>query len=187
MAIWNPDKYIKAWNFASQAHQGQHVPGSELPYINHIGNVAMEIMGAVVYGYANTLGRTIENPDLAVQCALLHDVIEDTAVTYDQIEAEFGGEVAAGVLALSKNPLLPHKNEQMADSLARIKTQPAAVWLVKLADRITNLKPPPKHWDREKIKNYRAEAELILAELGAVNQYLTDRLKEKIAHYERYL
>ena len=72
MNIWNQEKYIKAWNFASIVHNGQTLPGTDLPYINHIGNVAMEAMAAI----AND--TRINNPDLLVQCALLHDVIEDT-------------------------------------------------------------------------------------------------------------
>ena len=97
MNIWNQEKYIKAWNFASLVHHGQLVPGTDVPYINHIGNVVMEAMAAIVHD------KDIKNPDLLVQCALLHDVIEDTNSTYDEIEKEFGVEVADGVLALSKD------------------------------------------------------------------------------------
>ncbi len=47
MDFGHPDKYIKAWNFASAAHLGQKVPGTALPDITHIGNVAMEVITAV--------------------------------------------------------------------------------------------------------------------------------------------
>ena len=43
------------------------------------------------------------NPDLAVQCALLHDTIEDTDVTYDDVKRQFGTDVADGVMALSQD------------------------------------------------------------------------------------
>jgi (p)ppGpp synthase/HD superfamily hydrolase len=92
--------------------------------------------------------------------------------------------VAAGVAALSKRKGLA-KADAMRDSLARIRERPHAVWLVKLADRITNLQPPPKHWTAEKIANYRVEAELILRELGPASSYLGKRLAEKIASYGR--
>jgi hypothetical protein len=91
--MWNPEKYIKAWNFASVAHNGQMVPGTDIPYIHHIGLVAMEAMSAITYD------STIEKPDLLIQCALLHDVIEDTSGTYDALRAEFGAQVEDGVLA----------------------------------------------------------------------------------------
>lgn len=42
------------------------------------------------------------------------------------------------------------KKLQMQDSLRRIKSQPREVWMVKMADRITNLQPPPGHWSEEK-------------------------------------
>lgn len=189
MNIWNPDEYTKAWNFASIAHHGQVVPGSDIPYINHIGNVAMEAMTACCAadpcGIASS--DNINKPNLLIQCALLHDVIEDTDVTYQQIKDKFGVEVAEGVLALSKNKNLPSKLEQMNDSINRIQQQPPEIWMVKLSDRITNLQPPPKHWHQQKINNYRQEAILIAEKLGKANQYLAERLKQKIIDYGQYL
>jgi hypothetical protein len=35
MKIWNPDQYIKAWNFSSKAHGQQRLAGTEIPYINY--------------------------------------------------------------------------------------------------------------------------------------------------------
>ncbi|MEM9266100.1 MAG: HD domain-containing protein [Cyanobacteria bacterium P01_F01_bin.13] len=176
MTLWTPDRYTQAWNFAADAHRGQRVPGTERPYINHLGNVAMEVMRAIA------VTPTVQRPDLAVQCALLHDTIEDTAVTYEMVVAEFGPEVAAGVLALSKDLALP-KAEQMADSLQRIRQQSGEVWMVKLADRISNLQPPPRHWNQEKIQRYKAEAEMILEALGEANDWLAGRLAKKIVTY----
>jgi (p)ppGpp synthase/HD superfamily hydrolase len=178
--MWNPEKYIKAWHFASVAHNGQMVPGTDIPYINHIGLVAMEAMSVITYN------STIEKPDLLIQCALLHDAIEDTNCTYHVLRAEFGAQVADGVLALSKDPNLPSKKEQMQDSLLRIVKQPLEVWMVKLSDRITNLQPPPRHWSKEKTRIYRSEAISILEQLGNANRYLAERLKTKIAEYEQY-
>ena len=177
MNIWNQDKYIKAWNFASIAHQGQSVPGTDIPYINHIGNVAMESMASIAVSEEKI------DSDLLVQCALLHDVIEDTNTPYDLIKSEFGENIADGVLALSKDKKLPGKENQMKDSLERIRRQPKEVWMVKLSDRITNLQPPPKHWNDEKIEKYRDEAILILETLGPANKHLADRLKKKISEY----
>lgn len=184
MHSWNSDLSIKAWNFAANAHQGQCVPGSDIPYINHIGNVVMEAMGAIAQGLAHH--QAIQDPDLLIQCALLHDVIEDTNTSFDDIQTLFGVEVANGVLALSKDSNLPTKAEQMQDSLTRIQSQPPEVWMVKLADRITNLQPPPHYWKPEKIRQYREEAILILQCLGSANDYLAARLQSKIVAYQRY-
>lgn len=181
MKIWDQEKYIKAWNFACHVHNGQLVSGTDLPYINHVGNVVMEAMAAI----ANDMD--IDNPDLLVMCSLLHDVIEDTNFSYDDIEREFGVAVAEGVSALSKNENLLSKAEQMKDSIERIRKQPKEVWMVKLSDRIANLQPPPKHWGKEKIDQYRNEAILILEILGEANRYLANRLKIKIDDYIQYL
>ncbi len=181
MDSWSQEKYIKAWNFSSKVHNGQLVPGTDIPYINHIGLVAMEAMAAIAHG------KDISNPDLLIQCALLHDTIEDTTSTYEEIRGEFGVEVADGVLALSKNTDLPSKMEQMEDSIERIQKQAKEVWMVKLCDRTTNLQPPPSHWDKEKIQAYRAEAIYILEKLQDSNQYLAGRLETKISDYSKYL
>lgn len=150
----------------------------DLPYTTHIGSVAMEVIAALTI-------ETIPTPDLAVQCALLHDVLEDTAVTYDQLQTEFGAAVAAGVLALSKDPNLP-TSRQMADSLARIQRQPSAVWVVKLADRISNLQSPPAHWSPAKIRGYREEALKIHQALHLASPLLADRLATKIEAYRAF-
>lgn len=174
---WSQEKYLAAWLFAAEVHAAQTVPGTTLPYVVHVGAVAMEILSAL----AN--GSVVDDPDLAVQCALLHDVVEDTPITVDQVADRFGDGVAAGVLALSKDSHLPTKAEQMADSLRRIQQQPREVWMVKLADRTVNLQPPPPHWAAAKIAAYREEARTILAVLGPADGYLAQRLAEKIEVY----
>ena len=73
----------------------------------------------------------------------------------------------------------------MNDSLKRIKLLRPEVWAVKLADRITNLQPPPPHWSKERKIIYRHEARLIVSELRDGNEYLARRLEEKIEEYGR--
>ncbi len=180
MKIWDQDKYIAACNYASVAHKGQLVPGTELPYINHIANVAMEVMSAIA------ISSAVKNPDISVQCALLHDTIEDTEITYDMLLERFGEKIASGVQSLTKDKKLESKQEQMADSLGRIMEQPLEVWMVKLADRITNLQPPPSHWTKEKTIRYREEAKKILGVLGSCDAYLASRLQNKIESYRAY-
>lgn len=179
--MWSQELFLAAWNFAAEAHAGQTVPGSERAYINHIGSVAMEILAALARR------DDVADPDLAIQCALLHDVVEDTPVTAEVVNERFGAAVAAGVSALTKDASLATKADKMRDSLARIKQQPAEVWMVKLADRITNLQPPPSHWDRDKIARYRDEAALILAELGDACPVLGARLRDKLDAYAVHL
>jgi (p)ppGpp synthase/HD superfamily hydrolase len=176
--IWDQDKAITALRFATDAHAGQTIPGTDQPYVVHPAQVAMEIAAALVV-------ESAADPDLAMQCALLHDVVEDCSVTVADVQATFGADVAAGVSALSKNPALP-KTEAMRDSLDRIRREPHEVWMVKLADRISNLMPPPPHWDKARCAAYAAEARLILDALGEASALLSKRLAAKIAAYARY-
>jgi (p)ppGpp synthase/HD superfamily hydrolase len=176
---WSQDNYITAFQFAAEAHQGQKIPGSELPYITHISLVTMEVIAALQ-------AEDGVDGNLAVQCALLHDTIEDTAVTFEIVRQEFGEAVAQGVQALTKNASLP-KPEAMADSLRRIQEQPKAVWMVKLADRITNLLPPPHYWTKEKIAFYQQEARQIHTALGGASPFLAARLAAKIEDYAVHL
>ena len=178
MSPWSQDNYLRAYWCAARAHEGQTVPGTDISYLMHLSFVTMEVIAALAR-------ETGHDGDLAVQCALLHDVVEDTAVTYDHLAAQFGSAVADGVQALSKNKDAP-KHEQMADSLRRIREQPRAVWMVKLADRITNLQPPPAAWTAEKIERYRLQAIEILDALGDASPLLAARLREKIGVYQGY-
>jgi (p)ppGpp synthase/HD superfamily hydrolase len=175
MKNWSQDSYIKACRFAAEAHQGQCVPGTELPYLVHLSMVSMEVVAAAS-------GAECPDADLAVQCAWLHDTIEDTAITYEQVLDTFGAAVAKGVSALTKDASLD-KSLQMADSLRRIRLQPKAVWMVKLADRITNLQPPPAYWTKEKAARYRDEAVQIHAALKDADEALAARLMARIEAY----
>lgn len=176
---WSQELYIRAYKYAARAHHGQCVPGSDLPYITHLSFVSMEIMSSLSIGNKR-------NGDLAVQCALLHDTIEDTEVTYEQVKDKFSIVVAYGVRALTKNKKLD-ENKQMEDSLRRIKKQPKEIWMVKMADRITNLQPPPSHWNNEKMKKYRNEANQIYNSLKDADEYLALRLKNKIEDYKNFI
>jgi len=100
--------------FAAIKHNGQVIPGSEhLPYIVHVSNVAMEILMAFT-------DKQDFDLDFAVQVALLHDTLEDTSTTFEELEGRFGSEIAVAVAALSKNDALP-KKERMLDCLTRIQ------------------------------------------------------------------
>jgi len=172
------------WQLVSRLHNGQkyggNAQGEQIEYINHVGSVTFEILHAIQLDPGMNAG-------LAVKCALLHDTIEDTSVSHQDILQLFGNEVAEGVSALTKNTDIPSKKLQMEDSLRRIKLQPKEVWAVKLADRIVNLYAPPYYWNEEKKTQYLEEAKLILKELSAGNAYLAQRLEQKINAYSKFI
>ena len=172
--------YQKAIKYAGLKHAetNQTIPDSIIPYAVHLSNVAMEIL------IAGSQTKDF-NFELAIQVALLHDVLEDTPTTFAEIEEQFGKGVAEGVFALTKDKSLS-KDVRMKDCLYRLKFLPHEVQAIKLADRITNLQIPPKSWGNDKIKNYLLESELILSSLMGCNSYLENRLYLKIVEYRKY-
>jgi (p)ppGpp synthase/HD superfamily hydrolase len=176
--MFSPDRYVETMRFAAARHNAQKEPGHDLPYLVHVVSVAAEVIAALP-------STKLASPELAVTCALLHDVVEDTGTTLDEIAAKFGADVAAGVAALTKNGSLP-KLEQMPDSLRRIQEQPPEIAVVKLADRITNLSAPPHYWAKEKCAAYRVEAVTIADALGYASGALEGRLRARIEAYKAY-
>jgi len=173
----DPERYVAALRFAAERHHAQRVPDTDLPYLVHVVSVAAETIAALAPGI---------DADLAVGCALLHDTIEDTGATHGELVDRFGPAIADGVLALSKDSALA-KADRMADSLRRIAQQPREVWMVKLADRITNLSPPPRGWPPDQRRQYRDEAIAIADALEAASPVLGARLRARIAGYAAYL
>ena len=78
------------------------------------------------------------------------------------------------------------KSARMEDSQQRLLAQPREVQLVKLADRITNLEPPPAHWSKDRRVAYREEAKRIGDVLGASHAALAARLEARRQAYAQY-
>lgn len=182
--MWSIDKLQAIWHKASKLHQGQTYgapeEGVEIAYISHIGSVTFEVLNALQF-------EADWDQDLAIACALLHDTLEDTDLSFQAIATTFGEAVAQGVAALTKDDTLATKQQRMADSLQRIQMQPKEVWGVKMADRIGNLCAPPFYWDKAKKTAYLAEAQFIYEHLHPASQYLAGRLSAKIQAYQQYL
>lgn len=165
--------------FATIAHGNQVRVGNEhIPYIFHPVDVANEVI--------HYSGLPIPALEIASVTALLHDTVEDTAVTTEQIREQFGDEIAAGVSALTKDPSIVEESSDskirsMTENVARIQKAPLYVWTVKLADRVSNLKGFPAMWSRQKIGNYLDESAFIARELGAASEGLHARLLSRIA------
>jgi len=177
--IWNNEKVYKALFFASRKHYGQLMKHPEnTPYSVHFTGVAIT---AVKYA-------TIMNNDFDIELictvALLHDTVEDCNVSYSELKKEFGKRVADGVLALSKSKDKSiDKIERMKDSIKRIKKQSNEIALVKLADRLFNIRDVVPSWSEEKVLKYKKEAQLICDELGYACEPLKIDLQEAINKY----
>jgi (p)ppGpp synthase/HD superfamily hydrolase len=175
MTMFDADLSLRALNLASRAHAEQKDPGTGFPYVTHAVKVAMETLAGCAQAPAL-------DANLALCCALLHDTVEDTSVTLEEIRMGFGVRVAEGVSALTKNPALP-RADQGPDSLRRIRAQPREVWCVKLADRLTNLEIAPPYWSAERRTAYAEEARAIRAALGEASPLLAARLDARIRAY----
>ena len=173
---WNGDLFYKVVEFAMKKHNGQTIMLTKMPYIGHV----FEVFGECI-NCCNQEKLDVDYNYLMI-VALLHDTLEDTSCTYDEISNTFGQSVANGVLALTKNSKLSY-TERLIDSLDRILLEQKEVSLVKLADRIVNLQEKPTEWNLEKLKSYKKDSELILQKLGGVSKILSQRLKEKINTY----
>lgn len=178
--MFNIHVYRKAFRFAAVAHHTQKILGTTLPYLIHVDRVLGEVMVALD---RNSKGMC---PDFSMQCALLHDVLEDTDVTEECLEKNFGSDVTRGVKALTKDMSLP-KEKRMLDSLSRILEQSSEVRLVKMADRIVNLQEPPSFWRNEKRRAYQEEAKMILEKLQGVHCFIEERLHKKIQEYSKFI
>lgn len=173
--MWDNDLFYKAVNFASLAHLGQTMKHVKIPYMAHFMSVT-----ALACKYA-TMCKDI-NWNLLICTSVLHDTLEDTSTTYEQLLAEFGEDIASGVLALTKNKHLP-KDEQIADSVNRIMQKPKELAIIKMADRMFNVRDIVPGWDEERCKAYKKDGQLICDKLGHVCPELKHDLQAAINKY----
>ncbi|MBN8491070.1 MAG: bifunctional (p)ppGpp synthetase/guanosine-3',5'-bis(diphosphate) 3'-pyrophosphohydrolase [Burkholderiales bacterium] len=156
---------LKAAAFAARKHRDQRRKDAEAsPYINH----PLEL--------ARVLAEEGGVTDAATLCAaLLHDTIEDTATTEDELVREFGAEVAALVLEVSDDRTLP-KAERKRQQVEHAATISPKAQRVKLADKICNLNDvataPPANWGQDRRREYFDWARQVIDQLRGVDARL---------------
>lgn len=138
---------VKATTFAALKHKDQRRldPGRS-PYINH----PLALVDVLVHEAGHTDLRVLV-------AALLHDTIEDTDTTADEIEAEFGAEICSIVLEVTDDKGLS-KAQRKQSQIAHAPTLSVEARAVKLADKICNLRDiacgPPRGWDLARCQAY---------------------------------
>lgn len=156
---------IKAAAFAADKHKGQRRKDVEAsPYINH------------PLSLAHILSSEGDVSDVVVLVsALLHDTVEDTETTLDELEREFGGEVASVVAEVTDDKSLP-KDERKRLQVLKAASKSDRAKLVKLADKISNLRDiaatPPADWSTERRETYFHWAKDVVDGLRGVNSGL---------------
>ena len=116
----------QAARFAAKAHEGKMRKGSEIPYIVH------PLETAVI------VSRMTEDPEL-ISAALLHDVLEDTEVTLEELSELFGKRVADLVAAQSEDKRRTWKERKQA-TIERLASASREEKLLCLADKLSNLR-----------------------------------------------
>ena len=130
MATFSPT-LDRALAVSATAHRHQERKGSQVPYIIHPVHVAILLMRH-------------DFPEEVIVAALLHDVVDDTTVTVEELARDFGPEVARLVAAVSEQKLegtelLPWRHRKEAQ-LAHLKSADRHIAAIKTADALHNLR-----------------------------------------------
>jgi len=158
-------KIFKALSFASKKHRGQKRRNKQsYPYINHpieVVRLLTEVGG-------------IYDADI-ISAAFLHDTVEDTDATAEEIEKEFGTAVKDYVIELTDDMSLPSKiRKQKQIDAAPHKSNGAK--LIKLCDKISNITDiiydPPVFWSHRRRLEYLDWSEQVIKGMPGTNANL---------------
>ncbi|MES9944428.1 MAG: HD domain-containing protein [Candidatus Thiodiazotropha sp.] len=156
---------IKTLAYATQKHRHQRRKDIEAsPYINH------------PITLVDILVNEGEITDLdTLLAALLHDTIEDTDATVEEIQAEFGSTIASLVMEVTDDGTLP----QLERKALQIKHAPDLTYkakLIKLADKIANLRDidrsPPAGWSLQRSQTYFDWAKQVIDGIRGTHEIL---------------
>jgi (p)ppGpp synthase/HD superfamily hydrolase len=118
---------FEAIEFATKAHAGQYRKGTRIPYITH------------PLGVSKIL---IENgcPEHVIVCGILHDTIEDTPVTFEEISMTFGQDVADLVSAVSEHDKSDTWENRKSHTIEKLKILSDDAVILTLADKLDNIR-----------------------------------------------
>ncbi|MGH7507738.1 MAG: HD domain-containing protein [Longimicrobiales bacterium] len=161
----SPATLLAALEFAAARHRDQRRKGSGAPpYINHPIQVARLL--AEVGGIEDHITLT---------AAVLHDTIEDTETTADELEERFGADVRDVVMEMTDDTSLP-KAERKHLQIERAPGLSSRAKQLKIADKTSNIREivqdPPVGWSLERRRDYLDWADAVVAGCRGVNPAL---------------
>ena len=165
---------LKALAFAAHKHRDQRRKDAEAsPYINH----PIALADVLV----NEGG--VRDPEV-VSAALLHDTVEDTATSPEELEQAFGPRIARIVAEVTDDKTLP-KAERKRLQVEHAASISREAKLVKLADKICNLRDvalrPPAGWDLQRRREYFDWAKSVVDRLRGAHPRLEKAFDEAYA------
>jgi (p)ppGpp synthase/HD superfamily hydrolase len=168
---------VRAVRFAAEAHSGQRRKGAKPePYFNHLAEVA-HLAAEATNG---------EN-SIIIAAAYLHDIIEDTGVTKEDIEKSFGLDIANLVSELTDDPDLD-KEEQRQEQIKIAGKLSATAKLLKIADKTSNIRgiaDNPPDWPQDEIDDYIKWAIQVVDECRGSSQMLEKRFDDAVLRAEK--
>lgn len=159
---------LKALDFARLAHDGQK-RDEGTPYIAHPIRVACVLL------------HELSHMESKLVCtALLHDVIEDCNITTRELKNNFNDEIAMMVKVLSKDPRIENHKRIYYENIVNASDE---IKLVKVCDRLDNLRSLRFSQNKTKVKRYLAETEkryTVIAE--DVSPYVLREMRYEMTH-----
>jgi len=170
--------HYRAMMFASEKHSNQRRKDALLtPYINHpieVANILIE--------------NSVDDPVTLVS-ALLHDTVEDTNTSLEEISSLFGPEVATIVNLCTDDKSLPkveRKKLQILNSSNQNIDKRAK--MVKLADKYSNIKSiisnPPTSWSKERIDGYVLWCYIVCKNMRGIIPSLDSKINEVCSNFK---
>jgi guanosine-3',5'-bis(diphosphate) 3'-pyrophosphohydrolase len=170
----NPTRLLEALAFAADKHSGQRRKDAEAsPYINHPIAVA-----AVLAAEGDVSDEAI------LLAGVLHDTVEDTKTTFEELAELFGDDVTGLVREVTDDKSLP-KAERKHLQIEHARTSSNRAKQVKIADKICNVREitsnPPGTWPLERRREYMSWSEAVVNGCRNVNPKLDQTFDQVIA------
>ena len=172
-------RIAQAFDLATRAHEGQRrKDGRRPPFVNHVADVARRV------------SQSPHVDEATLIAALLHDVVEKTAVTRAEVEALFGAEVAVLVAELTDDEMLT-KREQKRRQVEHAPRMSPRAQRIKLADKASKLAAiaaaPPGWWGRPKARRELRWAREVATGLRGADPVLEAAFDREAVELERVL